>query len=211
MKQVMMILMMISGLCAAEIKDHGTYGETFAIQEKSLLKVIREKLQKLSDSGQLEQHQEKIVKSAKQKIHRPESVAGITNTKIAKIFIYDPSITVPYDLRDHKAQIFHKKGTRVNPLEAHSLRCSLLFIDGDDPDQVSWARGFYDAIGDNYKPKIILVKGSPLELSESYHIPVYFDQGGTLTKKFGISQVPAHVFQKDKVLQIEEIDLGEQK
>lgn len=211
MKQVWVVLMMVSGVYAADIKDHGVYGETFPIQEKSLLEVIREKLQKLSDSGQLEQHQEQIVKSAKQKIQRPEPVAGITKTKIARTFTYDPSITVPYDLKDHKGQIFHKKGTRVNPLETHSMRYSLLFIDGDDPDQVAWAKGFYDVIGEGYKPKIILMKGSPLELSESHNMPVYFDQGGTLVKKLGIMQVPARVSQKDKVLQIEEIDLGEKK
>lgn len=211
MKQVWVILMMISGVYATDIKDHGVYGELFPIQEKSLLEVIRKKLQKLSDSGQLEQHQEKIVKLAKQKVHRPEPVEGISRTTVSRTFTYDPSITVPYDLKDHKGHIFHKKGTRVNPLETHSIRCSLLFIDGDDPDQVAWAKEFYEVIGESVKPKIILVKGSPLEISESHHIPVYFDQGGTLTKKLGITQVPAHVSQKDKVLQIEEIDLGEKK
>lgn len=211
MKHIWTILMMISGLCAAEVKDHGIYGETFPVQEKSLLEVIREKLQKLSDSGQLEDHQQKIVKSAKQKIHRPEPVIGIVKTKTARTFTYDPSITVPYDMKDHKGQIFHKKGTRVNPLETHSMRCSLLFIDGDDSDQVVWAKGFHEVIGEIHKPKIILIKGSPLELSEAHNIPMYFDQGGTLVNKLGITQVPAHLSQKDKILQIEEIDLGEKK
>lgn len=212
MRQVLAVFMMgISVVYASEVKDHGTYGETFSIQEKSLLEVIREKLQKLSDSGQLEKHQQKILKSAKQKIKQPEPVVGIVKTKIARTFTYDPSITVPYDLKDHKGQIFHKKGTSVNPLETHSMRCTVLFIDGDDPDQVAWAKGFHKVVGENYKPKIILVKGSPLELSKSHHIPIYFDQGGTLVKKLGITQVPAKVSQKDKVLQIEEIDLGEKK
>ncbi|MBX9744508.1 MAG: hypothetical protein K2X08_04785, partial [Chlamydiales bacterium] len=171
MKKILVILMVvISNVYASEVKDLGTYGETFPVKEKSLLEVIRKKLQKLSDSGQLEHHQEKIVKLAKQKIQRPEAVTGIVKVKISRTFTYDPSITVPYDLKDHKDQIFHKKGTRVNPLETHSMRCSLLFIDGDDPDQVSWAKGFYEVAGENHKPKVILVKGSPLELSETYSI-----------------------------------------
>lgn len=211
MKQIFLSVMMVSTIYAAEVRDHGTYGEIFPFQEKSLLEVIKEKLQKLWDSGEMEQHQEKIMTSAKQKIQRPAPVAGIARTKTSRTFTYDPSITVPYDLKDHKGQIFHKKGTRVNPLESHSIRSSLLFIDGDDSDQVAWAKGFYDVIGESYKPKIIMIKGSPLELSESHNVPVYFDQGGTLVKKFGITQVPAHVSQKNKILQIEEIDLGEKK
>ena len=39
---------------------------------------------------------------------------------------------VPDEEADHKGQVFHKKGTKVNPLETQSLRCSLLFIDGDE-------------------------------------------------------------------------------
>ncbi len=198
-------------ICKAESKDHGVYGETFPIQEKSLLEVIKSKLQALSESGKLAEHQQHILNQTKEKANRPTPTVGITKTTAARTFTYDPTITVPYDLMDHKGQVFHKKGTKVNPLETQSLRCSLLFIDGDDPNQVNWARGFYDIVGETHKPKIILVKGAPLELIESHKIPIYFDQAGSLVKKLGITQVPAHVSQKDKVLQIEEIDLGDSK
>ena len=40
-------------------KDLGVYGATFEIQERDLLVVIQEKLQKRADSGELAKHQEK--------------------------------------------------------------------------------------------------------------------------------------------------------
>ncbi len=209
MKKGLMILALL--ISEVNSKDHGVYGETFPVQEKSLLEVIKSKLQGLSDSGKLAEHQQHILKQTKEKAQRPTPATGITKTTVPRFFTYDPTITVPYDLMDHKGQVFHKKGTKVNPLETQSLRCSLLFIDGDDAGQVAWARGFYDIVGETHKPKIILVKGAPLELIESHKIPVYFDQAGSLVKKLGINQVPAHVSQKDKVLQIEEIDLGDSK
>lgn len=209
MKKELMILTLL--ISEVNPKDHGVYGETFPVQEKSLLEVIKSKLQTLSESGKLEEHRQHIIKQTKEKVQRPTPVIGVTKTTVARTFTYDPTITVPYDLMDHKGQVFHKKRTKVNPLETQSLRCSLLFIDGDDSAQVNWARGFYDIVGEIHKPKIILVKGAPLELIESHKIPMYFDQAGSLVKKLGITQVPAHVSQKDKVLQIEEIELGEQK
>lgn len=51
--------------------------------------------------------------------------------------------------------------------------------------------------------KIILVQSSPLELEKQHHVSFYFDQGGTLTTKFGIDQVPARVSQQSKTLLIE--------
>ena len=209
MKKGLMILTLL--ISEVNSKDHGVYGETFPVQEKSFLEVIKIKLQGLSESGKLEEHQQHILNQTKEKASRPTPVTGITKTTTARTFTCDPTITVPYDLMDHKGQVFHKKDTKVNPLETQSLRCSLLFIDGDDPSQVNWARGFYDIVGETHKPKVILVKGAPLELIESHKIPVYFDQAGSLVKKLGITQVPAHVSQKDKVLQIEEIELGEQE
>ena len=50
--------------------------------------------------------------------------------------------------------------------------------------------------------KIILVKGSPLKLQRKEKIWIYFDQGGILTSKLGITQVPALVVQEGLQLKI---------
>lgn len=208
MKRIFIFIIVMTSAQARELKDHGVYGELFPIKEKSLLEVIKSKLQGLSNSGELEKHQRYIMDTAKLKLQRPTPVAGLTKTTMARTFTYDPSITVPYDLADHKGEVFHKKGTKVNLLDTHSLSRSLLFIDGDDAEQITWAVDLPNKETDHH-PKIILVKGSPLELSERLKIPVFFDQNGTLVKKLGITQVPAKVSQKDKVLEIEEIKLTE--
>ena len=70
----------------------------------------------------------------------------------------------------------------------------MLFIDGDDELQVKFAlKG---------QAKIILVKGSPLKLQRKEKIWIYFDQGGILTSKLGITQVPALVVQEGLQLKI---------
>lgn len=198
----------------SQVKDLGVYGETFPIEEKNLLEAIKTKLQALAASGKLEEHQRIIVKKAKEQLNRPPVPMNwkIHKTTEPRSFDWDPTITVPYDLKDHEGRVFHRKGTKVNPLDTHSFRCPFLFVDGDDPEQVAWAIKQHQLAEVSHKPKIILVQGAPLKLSEKLNLPIYFDQSGVLVKKFGIGQVPARVAQKEKVLIVDEVNLtGERK
>jgi len=79
-------------------------------------------------------------------------------------------------------------------------------VDGDDSQQVAWAIRQHQAAESLHKPKIILVQGSPFELSKKLNLPIYFDQSGVLVKKLGISCVPARLYQQEKTLTIEEVD-----
>jgi len=189
----------------APAKDLGVYGAVFPIQERSLLDVIKARLQALLHSGKLSDHQNTIVQKTKERLNRPEPVKNVRKTTQPRSFAYDPSVTVVEDLKDHEGRIFHHKGTKVNPLESHPLTYPLLFADGDDEVQVAWAIQQFKTAESHAKPKIILVKGAPFALSDKFGIPIYFDQSGTLTKKLRITQVPARVSQKAKVLYVEEL------
>jgi conjugal transfer pilus assembly protein TraW len=190
-------------------EDLGTFGQTFPIQEKNLLEVIQEKLKTLEKSGVLKDHQQKIVERVRQALKRPTAVEGIKATTQPRVFTFNPSIVVPYDLKDHQGQVFQQAGTVINPLHFHSLTKPLLFIDGDDADQVNWAlkQQEHHQQANQSLPKIILVKGSPFDLMERHDASFYFDQSGILVKKLGIRQVPAHVSQSGEVLTIEEVKL----
>ena len=184
-------------------KHLGTFGETFSIIEEDLLEAIQAKLNNLAATGSMLEHQTKIQNMIMAGVHQPTPVAGLIKTKTVKVFWYDPSIKVPYDLRDHRGQIFVVKDTKVNPLDFQQLRNGLVFIDGNDKSQVAWAK----ALSKNHK--IILVNGSPFKFMEQHKITCYFDQGGKLIKKFGIKQIPAKVIQDGKQLKIEEVLLNE--
>ncbi len=181
-------------------KDLGTFGTTFPILEENLIEIIKRKILKLSESRELEKHQNNILQRMLKHIERPISSRDVAKTKLVRTFLYDPTIIVPQDLKDHRNVIFHKAGTSVNPLDIYSLKRPLLVINGDDEIQVNWALAQH-----KLNPKIILVRGAPFELMKKHNIQIYFDQGGTLVKKFGIQQVPARVTQSGKFLKIEEV------
>jgi conjugal transfer pilus assembly protein TraW len=202
-KKLWLILLYSAALSA---KDLGTFGETFPIVEENLLSFIQGKLSQLQSSGEIQKHQEVIAKKVVKNVQRPLAVEGVVKTKEPRKFYYDPSITIPYDLKDHNGVIFHKAGTTLNPLEVQPLKHSLFFIDGDDIEQINWTKKHI-----NTSPKIILVRGAPFELMKTLETTVYFDQGGSIVKKLGIKQVPARVDQEGKTLVISEILLEEEQ
>ena len=203
-------------LCPASSWDLGVFGETFEISEKDLLEHIFSKLRELQESGKLEAEQKKVTERVKEMILHPQPIAGITHTETRREYKFDPTITVTRDLSDHRGEIFVKKGERFNPLDRINMTKPLLFIDGDDEKHIKWAFAKLEdeSINGHKYGKVILVKGSPLELQKRLDRDVYFDQHGILTTKLGIKNVPAIVFQKqgEKVLTItEEIPHTEEK
>ena len=110
------------------------------------------------------------------------------------------TVSIKYNI-DHKGHVLKKKGATYNPLLQRKILTQLIFIEGNDTEQVAWALK-------QPRSKIVLVNGSPIDLEEKHQVPLYFDQRGFLCRKFGISAFPARVFQQDHVLRCEEIALA---
>ncbi|MAP25074.1 MAG: type-F conjugative transfer system protein TraW [Rickettsiales bacterium] len=204
MKRLLWILCLSAWSLQAEnprIIDLGHEGHTFEIVEENLLEVIQTKLKKLEQEGSLKDLQQKIQARAKEKILAPQSVSGITKASETKERIYDPRYTVKSTLKDQKGHVFAKAGDIINPLDHVSFGDPLLFIDGKDTDQLSYAKQQLQ----KGPVKIVLVSGRPLDLSKELHQAIYFDQGGFLSKKLRITKVPALVYQENKLLKIKEV------
>lgn len=90
---------------------------------------------------------------------------------------------------------------QVNPFDYDRMTKILLFFDGRDK-QVEFALRVINQSKQEVKP--ILVAGEPLSLMRKWKRPVYYDQGGRLTRRFFIRQSPV-VRQEDKRLRIDEI------
>lgn len=183
-------------------KDLGQVGESFSILEEDLLQIIMNKLNHLEQTGGLEEHQRYIQNRFKQRILEP--VANkVKETVKARIFYYDPTITVDEDLKDHNGHIFRRKGERINPLDTYSFRETWLFFDANSARQKKFA---LQQLKDK-KLKLILTAGRPVDLMQELQQPVYFDQFGWLLQKLNITQVPALVEQCGKKLKITEVEL----
>lgn len=188
-------------------KDCGTHGVIYIIEEQDPIALIQQKLKVMEDSGELERHNIELQKKARASVERPKAVEGVTKTTKGRVFYYDPTYEVKEDLKDHQGRVFAEKGRKINPLEIVNLSTNLIFFDGDDEEQLAWAKERLQ----KGSARLILTKGTPLALAEELRVPVYFDQNGVLIKKLEIRHIPAVVNQENLHLRIEEIVLSPSK
>jgi conjugal transfer pilus assembly protein TraW len=183
--------------------DLGTLGPTYGIGEPHLLNFIEQRLRDKERSGELQRLIEQAQTRGTDAVTRPQSIAGLRATETARTFYFDPSFTLDRNIVDAQGQLLFAAGLRKNPLEVVSLSKHLLFFDARDRRQVARARELMARYDGKVKP--ILTGGSYLDLMKAWRIPVYYDQQGMLTRRFGIQQVPAIVSQEGARLRIDEV------
>jgi conjugal transfer pilus assembly protein TraW len=170
--------------------DHGVHGELFEIMEEDMIKVLMRRLNQLKESGKLEEFQQEFQRKARKSVLEPKKVSHITPTTHERVFYVDSTLTIEGDIVlpegiPHAGHVLARKGDRINPLHTLKPHKGLLFIDGDDEVQQQFA------VEHAHQFDIILVKGKPLALEEHLNLPIFFDQGGIITKRYGIKHVPA--------------------
>lgn len=199
----------LASLCALTLlmgtlsaKDFGEHGPLFSIEEEDFLQVIQKKLITLSPEQKL--HLEQRLKDHYTAlVEEPPAVEGLREASEYRTYTVDPSVTVASDITDQEGHIIIPRGTSLNPLSLCGLNQELLFLDGDQPSHLDWARQ------QSGNAKWILVKGKPLALERSEDRKIYFDQFGLLSRKFTLRHVPAKVSQEGMRLKVEEIPMEE--
>lgn len=115
----------------ANAKDFGIQGKVYRITEVNILEAIKESLTpEVVEAFQRKQKQESI-----KKIYRPTGIILPSATEF-RSYTYNPAITLKQDLKDQKGRVFKRKGDILNPLHHVSLNQTLIFINGDNKEQV---------------------------------------------------------------------------
>lgn len=191
----------LSACFDAQAEDLGQVGRAWPVAERDLTEVIIGRLREKEASGELKRLHEGMRARARDYVRAPHAL-GLPRVKASRSYLFDPSITVPYDLADDKGRVFYKAGQRVNPLEHRSLTRRIVFLDAADTQQLAWLRRELSQPG---AVKLVLTGGSPEAVRKAVQQPVWFDQDGSLVKTFGITAVPAIVAQEGQQLRIREV------
>ena len=195
--------LLISLLPIAHADDLGVVGPTYGIAEPDLLEVIQSSLYQMEKSGELGKKQGEYRDRVIGAVEKPKPVPGIKATTVKRTFYYDPTMVLDHDIRGEDGSILFARGLKVNPLDHVSLRDELIFFDGRDRRQVSFAKQTMRKLKGAAKP--IMVAGEPLNLMRDWKRRVFYDQGGALVRRLGIRQVPAVVTQDGKRLRVDEV------
>lgn len=179
----------------------GVFGKEYSIAERDLLELIHGKLREMEKDGTLDKMNKKVVEDTKKKLNRPPGKVYPRAEKFKSV-PYDATFTLQADLKDAKGKVLFPKGTGIDPLKVKAFNRRICFIDGDDEGQVQWLER---SCPDSYINRVVLVNGSPGELSKRIKRRFYFDQENVLGKRFGFTALPAVVHQKERSIYVEEI------
>ena len=205
MKKRTVFLLLLSLLSAgASARDLGTTGHLFTIAEPDLLTFIKQRLQAMEDSGEMAKMQRETEARVKAHAVRPTPVAGLSPAITSRSFAFDPTFTVRETIKDMQGRVIAKQGDQVNPLDRVPFSEVLYFLDGDNRDQVAWVK---KQVSGQMNFKVILVNGNIKETSDTLDEPVYFDQSGVLTTKFGFTHTPVRISRDGRVLKVDEVAL----
>ena len=210
MKRLIVSISLVLGLIldatSVRAMELGSLGPTYEIGEPHLLQMIEQRLREKERSGELKRLQEQAQQRSVSSVTKPLPIAGLHPTTTVRTFYFDPSFILDRNILGPKGELLFAAGTRKNPLDVVSLSRHLLFFDARDKRQVSRARQLMALYPGKVKP--ILIGGSYLELMKSWRQPVYYDQLGLLTRRLGITQVPALVSQEGLRLRIDELAIS---
>ena len=190
---------------ASSAKNIGVIGPTYPIGEEDFLQAIQNEMQQKVQSGEWAKWQQQQTTNLQNYADRPTPVDGLTPALETRTWLYDPTLVVPYDIRDGQNHIIAAAGSRFNPLDMLNWSTTLIFYDGDNPQQVTWVQQINQQLKGQYK--LILVNGSVSQQAQHLQKRVYFDQGGQLVSRLKIEHTPALVTQEGKQLKITEIKL----
>lgn len=188
MRGVCLALWCWAGLAVA--KDFGRLGEVYPVAEPDMLDTLTERAKSLVNSGAWAQEMDAFRQRVERNSQRPAPVEGIGKSIHYSERFFDPSVVLSGDLQDMAGRVFARQGEVINPLATVPFVQTLYFIDGDDADQVAWMQ--------RQRPqtlmvKIILVNGDIPRTSTTLDSRVYFDQGGALSRRFGLTTVPVRI------------------
>ncbi len=183
--------------------DLGKIGKAWPIAEPDFVEDMQAIARAKVESGEWAKVEQETKRRAKERIENPAPVEGLATVSATRERRFDPSIVLSRDILDPDGRVIAAAGTVVNPLAIKPMREPVLFIDARDTRQVALAerlRGVHDD-----RLMVILTGGSPVELMRRWQRPVYFDQGGALSRRFTITAVPSLMTQDKQRFLISEI------
>lgn len=193
----------------AYARQLGVIGTTYPILEQNALTQIMSKLKQMEVNGELKRLEEEAKRRALNSIKNPRGPLGIGTVRKSSVRVFDPSVTYTEGIFAEDGTVIAAPNTTVNPLDHIQLSKTLVFFNGDDQEQVVAVGQLLKTYQTAIRP--VLVSGSWLDLSRQWQTQVYFDQGGSLSERFSIQNVPTIVRQVGNMLEIAEIPAGELK
>jgi len=195
MKALFVAMIAVLVASAANAKELGTVGATYAIAEKDALVEIEQKAKSIDWS--------KVIKRKPiEEYNGPEDRMSLPRAVRDRSFPVDMTYTLQIDIPDGKGGVLYPKGYTFNPLDYVSFTKTLVVINGNDPEQVKWfARSEY---GKRIDVMCLLTEGHYRSLGEKLDVPLFYADS-TIIGRLRLSALPSVVRQDGRSMVVTEV------
>lgn len=185
-------------LCAlpAQARILGTVGRVFPIAERDALQEIEERAGQVDWPARLRRERPAD--------YRPATLVRLPRAARGRTFLVDMTHILDFDVPDGRGGILYPKGFRFNPLEHVPFNQTLVVLDGDDPEQLAWLRGYEPAAEPG--TLILLSGGSYREIGAALGRAVFYADR-RIIERFRLAAVPSLVARKGHMMEVTEIAL----
>ncbi|TWJ19695.1 hypothetical protein [Geobacter argillaceus] len=195
MKALFVAMMVVLVASAANAKELGTVGATYAIAEKDALVEIEQKAKSIDWS--------KVIKRKPiEEYNGPEDRMSLPRAARDRSFPVDMTYTLQIDIPDGKGGVLYPKGYTFNPLDYINFSKTLVVISGSDSEQVKWFaaseyKGRVDVI-------LLLTEGHYGRLGKKLNVPLFYADS-QIVERLHLAAVPSVVKQEGKEMVVREI------
>ena len=197
-----MLMLILLILCAspAFAISLGTVGTTYEIVEKDALIALQERAKEVNWNRVFSREKtEKLIRE-----YRPKDIISLPRAEKNGTFHVDMTYSLDFDIPDGKGGILYPGGYTFNPLEYVRMPTTLVMINGDDPEQVSWFN--QSAYNKDVKTMLLLVEGSYADVAKKLNRPVFYADK-RIIDKFNLKAVPSVVRQDGLFMEVKEVAL----
>lgn len=195
MKALFVAMIAVLVASAANARELGTVGATYAIAEKDALVEIEQKAKRIDWS--------KVIKRKPiEEYNGPEDRMSLPRAVRDRSFPVDMTYTLEFDIPDGKGGVLYPKGYTFNPLDYVNFTKTLVVINGNDPEQVKWFaaseyRGRVDVM-------LLLTEGHYGRLGKKLDVPLFYADS-QIVERLHLTAVPSVVKQEGKAMVVREI------
>lgn len=207
MRKALVLIMLILFASNAMSKDLGTFGEVFPIKEEDFLTYILKRIAEFEKrQGGIDAFKQKIRARIQNEALNPSEPFQYPITNKASIYYTDASITLKKDIVTLDGKVLGRKGQVINPFKHMGFyKKDLLFIDGSDQRQITWAKHAIDVLNQHHKAyTLILIKGNLQKVYDRLGV-IKFDYFGHLSQKLGLKTTPSIVSEANYQWQVQAI------
>lgn len=179
--------------------DLGVLGKRYPFAEQDYYEVLMAQVRKAQAEGVFMRQMEEQKQRMKDYLARPSGLSLPSATEPVVHYV-DPTYQLQQAIVDAEGKVLYPEGFTFNPLHYMSWDKRFCMIDAAREAQVRWAEQTCQQAG---RDRIVLVNGAYLATQKRLGRPVYFDQYGKISERFGLQFLPSLVFQEGDLIKVE--------